>query len=133
MKYFYLEQLIWENEWIGDSLQIGIDAFLHQFPFLFMWRDVIEWTLHDNAIQMETRVEGHKTLFFHEKEVPFYYGMMVKEVSDMIGLFYPGKKITYRLYYDAWYEPNDEFVSLPFSSKRIELDIHEENMVVSIS
>ena len=134
MKYFYLEQLIWEHGFgESNSLQVGIDAFLLQFPFLFMWKDTLEWTLRDNNIHMETRVEGHKTLLFLEKEVPFYYGMMVKEVSDMIAFFYPGKILTYRLYYHAWYEPNDEFVSLPFSSKRIELDIHEENIVVSIS
>ena len=132
MKYVFLQHLIWEDE--STTLDESIDAFVEEHPFLYLWKDLIEWSMQEDTIYMETRVEGHRTLCVsQDMYIPYYYGMMVKEIECILSLLYPGRKCVYRLYYDAWYEPNDVFVSLPFHSTHIRLDLTYEPMVVSIS
>jgi hypothetical protein len=124
MKYIYYEKVIWENNEC-DDIDSAIEAFCNAFPFLFMWTFLIEWNMEGDTIYMETMVEGHKTISFYYHQwyiIPFYLGMMVKEVYIILSLLFPEKVFTCLLYFDKWYYPRDEFVSLPFSSTTIEID-----------
>ena len=92
------EKVIWET-YVSQGEEI--DAFIQQFPFLFSWKTLMDWRVEEH-VYLQTKEEGYQTLtFFHQQwnSIPFYYGMLFKELDIVFSLSFPVKKFQFELYF----------------------------------